>query len=267
MQATRRFGELTGIELLPDDGPRRAPILFVHGWWGGAWVWDRMMKRFAAKGHPCFAINLRGYHDSKSVADIGKVTFADHLEDIRYAVNVLGAPILITHSASGHLALKLSEERQLPAMVHLVPTPPAGFFSLRTMRVFARYLPRILAGKPVLLSRRDMFDADLNCLPPEEQESVYARMVPAPGAQGRQMLMVGVDKKKTRGPRLIISGSEDRLIPPRIHRAIARTYNAKYCEYPGRGHYLMREPGWDVIADDISAWLDETVQIDRKAAS
>lgn len=265
MQATTRFGELTGIELVP-SAPRGAPILFVHGWWGGAWVWDRMMERFSARGHPCFAINLRGYHDSKPVADIGKVTFAEHLEDIRYAVNVLDAPILITHSASGHLALKLSEDIRLPAMVHLVPTPPAGFLSLRTMRVFARYLPRILRGKPVLLNRRDMFDADLNCLPAEERESVYARMVPAPGTQGRQMLMVGVDRKKIFGPRLIISGSEDRLIPPRIHRAMARTYDAKYREYPGRGHYLMREPGWEVIADDIIAWLDESVQADRKAA-
>jgi pimeloyl-ACP methyl ester carboxylesterase len=225
------------------------------------------MERFAAQGHSCFAINLRGYHDSKPVADIGKVTLAEHVEDIRYAVSVLGAPILITHSASGLFALKLSEAIKLPAMVHLVPTAPAGFFSFRTLRVFARYMPRILRGKPVILNRRDMFDADLNCLPEAEREAVYARMVPAPGTQGRQMLTAAVDRKKIAGPRLIVSGSDDRLIPASIHRAMATAYGADYREYPGHGHYLMREPGWEAIADDVIAWLDGVAGVDSKAAS
>lgn len=62
MRATSQFGELTG---LATDGKvtKERPVLFVHGWWGGAWVWDRFMTRFADRGYACFAINLRGYHD------------------------------------------------------------------------------------------------------------------------------------------------------------------------------------------------------------
>jgi len=73
----------------------------------------------------------------------------------------------------------------------------------RTTRVFVRYMPLILQGKPVLLNKRDMFDADLNRLPPDEQEAVYAKMVPAPGRQGRQMFGVSVSPKKVSGPQLI----------------------------------------------------------------
>jgi len=69
--------------------------------------------------------------------------------------------------------------------------------------VFVRYMPLILQGKPVLLNKRDMFDADLNRLPPDEQEAVYAKMVPAPGRQGRQMFGVSVSPKKVSGPQLI----------------------------------------------------------------
>jgi pimeloyl-ACP methyl ester carboxylesterase len=254
--ATSRFGELTGLQT-EGASTRRRPALFVHGWWGGAWVWDRFMTRFAARGYACFAINLRGYHDSKRVDSIGQVSFADHVEDLRAALAVLDDPILVTHSAAGLFALKLAESARLAASVHLVPVAPAGFFSLRTLRVFARYLPRMVRNQPVLLDKPDMLDANLNCLPPAEQEEVYAKMVPAPGRQGREILTLRLDASAITGPRLIQSGADDRLIPATIHRAMARKFNADYREYPAHGHYLMREPGWETIADDALAWLDE----------
>ena len=36
---------------------------------------------------------------------------------------------------------------------------PAGFFSLRTTRVFLKYLPTVFRGRPVILNKRDMIDA------------------------------------------------------------------------------------------------------------
>lgn len=255
--ATKRFGRLSGLEL-PAVGQALRPVLFVHGWWGGAWVWDRFMSAFAARGYPCFAVNLRGYHGSGGV-DIASVGFDDHVEDVRAAADALGDPILITHSVAGHIALKLAETRNLPATIHLVPTPPAGMLSWRTTRVFMRYLPTILRGRPILLSKRDMFEADLNRLPADEQEAVYARMVPAPGRQGRDMLYTRVDPARVRGPRLIVTGRDDQLIPPTIHRAMAERFNCDVREYANHAHYLMREPGWERIADDCAAWLNSSL--------
>lgn len=37
---------------------------------------------------------------------------------------------------------------------------------------------------------------------------------------------------------------------------MARKYGAEYREHAGHGHYLMREPGWEVIADEALDWLD-----------
>ncbi len=234
-------------------------MLFVHGWWGGAWVWDRFMPRFAARGYACFAINLRGYHDSKPVADVGKVSVDDHVDDLRAAIAALDQPILVTHSAAGLFALKLAATCPVVAAIHLVPVPPAGFFSFRTLRVMTPYLPRMLRDRPLLLDKADMIDADLNCLPSDEQEQVYAEMVPAPGRQGRQMLGVRIAAKDVGGPRLIVSGLDDRLIPARVHRAMASKYRADYKEYPQHGHYLMREPGWEQIADDTMAWIESSL--------
>lgn len=251
MQRSMRFGGLQGIEEVVDGAPQ---ILFVHGFWGGAWVWDRFIPRFTARGFSCFAIDLRGYHGSGN-ADIANVSFADHVDDIRTSLDALDNPILITHSASGLFAMKLAESRRIRAAVHLVPSPPAGFFSLRTTRVFAKYLPTVFRGRPLILNKRDMIDADLNCLPPDEAEAVYARMVPAPGRQAREMLRIGVDPKRISGPRLIVTGSDDRLIPAKVHRAMAKKYGAELREYSAHGHYLMREPGWERIADDVIDWV------------
>jgi pimeloyl-ACP methyl ester carboxylesterase len=252
---TTRFGRLTGVEIVPGGNLRR-PVLFVHGWWGGAWVWDRFMTQFAAAGYPCFAINLRGYHGSGGGVDIESVSFDDHVADIAHAVTVLGDPILVTHSAAGHFALKLGETRKVPAVIHLVPTAPAGVLSWTTTRVFLRYMPRLLRGRPILLDKADMIAADLNRLPAAEQDSVFARMVPAPGKQGRQMLYARVDADRLRGPRLIVTGTDDRLVPPSVHHTMAKKYGCHIREYPNHAHYLLREPGWQVIADDCLAWLN-----------
>jgi pimeloyl-ACP methyl ester carboxylesterase len=154
-------------------------------------------------------------------------------------------------------ALKLAETQPIAAAVHLVPAPPAGIFSLRSARVYLRYMPLILRGKPVLLNKRDMFDANLNRLPQDEQEAVYAKMVPGPGRQGRQIFGVSVSPKKVSGPRLIQSGTDDRLNSASVHRKMARKFGSTYREYAGHGHYLMREPGWEVIADDAASWIEE----------
>ena len=252
-----RFGSLSATEVIPNGQPLR-PVLFVHGWWGGAWVWDRFMSAFAARGYPCYAINLRGYHGSGGV-DIANVSFDDHVEDIRRATDALGDPILVTHSASGLFALKLAETRALPAVIHLVPTAPATMVSWRTTRVMLPYLVTILRGRPIILNKRDMLDADLNRLPPAEQEDVYARMVPAPGKQGRDMLRVRIDAKRVRGPRLIVTGRDDRLVPVSIHQAMAKRFTSDLREYADHAHYLMREPGWERIADDCLAWLNASL--------
>lgn len=76
-------GDLTGVELDPTRGPTRHPILFIHGWWGGAWIWaDRFMPFFASPGYRCLAVNLRGNHGSGAVPDPGRISFDDHVQDV-----------------------------------------------------------------------------------------------------------------------------------------------------------------------------------------
>ena len=59
----------------------RPPILFIHGYFGGSWYFERYLRFFAGRGYPGYAPDLRGHHGSRPVPDIGAVPFAAYVED------------------------------------------------------------------------------------------------------------------------------------------------------------------------------------------
>ena len=42
-------------------------------------------------------------------------------------------------------------------------------------------------------------------------------------------------------------------------RRVASKYGAELREYPGRGHWLHEEPGFEMIAAEIVSWLEQRV--------
>src|SRR5437762_71803 len=95
------------VERVTPRAPARAnPILFLHGMWGGSWMWDHYLGFFAGRGYTGYALNLRGHHGSKPVDDIGRVRFADYLADARAAAAAIGNPIIVGHSMGGLLAAR-----------------------------------------------------------------------------------------------------------------------------------------------------------------
>lgn len=40
----------------------------------------------------------------------------------------------------------------------------------------------------------------------------------------------------------------------------ARHYGTGPRLYPGHGHWLLQEPGWEAIADDALAWLSASLR-------
>lgn len=258
-------GDLTGVELEPANGPKRHPILFIHGWWGGAWIWaDRFMPFFASLGYRCLAVNLRGNHGSGVVPDPGRISFADHPQDVRIVCEHLDRPIIIAHSVDGLLAQKVAEEDDLAAVVLLGPGAPRGIFALRSWalaRAALQHGADMLRGRPFLPHRKAMFALNLNLLPPGEQEDVYRKMVPASGKQGMEVAILGVPiaAARVRTPMLAIVGAEDKLTPPAVVRSVAKKYGADFRPYTAHAHYIMREPGWEQVAHDIADWIKGTV--------
>jgi pimeloyl-ACP methyl ester carboxylesterase len=67
----------------------------------------------------------------------------------------------------------------------------------------------------------------------------------------------------TRAPLLLISGTEDRTVEPGMVAQVARKYarspaRTETRSFPGRGHALILEDGWEEVADAALAFLTST---------
>ena len=60
-------------------------------------------------------------------------------------------------------------------------------------------------------------------------------------------------------PVLVTAAEHDYFFPVRTQVRTARAYRGDYRLYPGMGHNLMTENGWEDVGTDIHDWLVERV--------
>jgi len=255
------------------SGARRPkpPVLFVHGMMAGAWIFERYQRFFSARGYASWAVNLRGHYGSRAVPDFGRVSFFAYVDDAIAAAGALAdaygveRPVVVGHSMGGLIAQKLAERGAVDAAVLLCSAPPRGISvtSLTLARYQLRYLWPILRGRPIAGSRGGMDALNFQHVPPEERDALYARFVPESGRVGRELSLgaVAVDPERVRCPVLVCGATDDRLVPVRVARRIAKLYGdrATYVEFAHHAHLVLLEPNWEGPAADIVRWLDDAV--------
>ena len=93
--------DLEIIKVVPDTARTKRAILFLHGMWHGAWIWQyNFMPYFACHGHPCYALSFRGH--GKSYVPEHEPGISDFVIDLEDTVRALGNdPIIIAHSMGG----------------------------------------------------------------------------------------------------------------------------------------------------------------------
>lgn len=79
-----------------------APLVLVHGAWGGAWIWRRVLAPLRAAGHEVHAVTLSGDGDRAHLRHRG-IRLADHVADVVAAVQAeeLRGVVLVGHSYGG----------------------------------------------------------------------------------------------------------------------------------------------------------------------
>jgi len=92
--------EVLSIEV---DGEGKAPLVFVHGSYHGAWCWAvHFLPFFASLGYDCYAVSLLGQGASDAPSEPG--TIQSHARDIAHFVSQRCGkrpPVLIGHSFGG----------------------------------------------------------------------------------------------------------------------------------------------------------------------
>lgn len=255
-----RIGDLLVERWRPSGPPRALPLLFIHGMGGGSWYFENYLRAASQAGWDCWAVNLRGHHGSRPVADLGTVSVADYVQDARDVLEAMGPGAIIGHSMGGLVAQCAATHTHARAAVFLTSAAPRGILALSgpaLARVW-RYLGAILRSRPLRARNADNVALILNRMTPAQRAAALPRFVPESGRATRELALgyIAVDEAQVRCPTLVVGASEDRILPPSIQRRIARKYGSVYQEARGHAHMLMLEDGWEAPLASILAWLD-----------
>jgi pimeloyl-ACP methyl ester carboxylesterase len=142
----------------------RPPIVLVHGAWGGAWIWRRVLPRLRGADHEVHAVTLSGSGDRQQFPNAA-ITLGTHIQDVLalVAAEELQDVVLVGHSYGGIVVTGVADAllaaapgrlRQLIYVDAIVPAPGEFWGSLHTPAEAA--------------ARRALAERNGNALPPPD---------------------------------------------------------------------------------------------------
>ncbi|XKH35300.1 alpha/beta hydrolase [Azospirillum doebereinerae] len=125
------MSQLEIISHRPAGPAKPTPLLFVHGAFSAAWIWDaKFLPWFAERGWEVHAVSLRGHGGSEGTDRLHSFGIADYVEDVLEAAGRCSAPpVLIGHSMGGLVVQRALRRRCFPAAVLMASSPPHGLWS------------------------------------------------------------------------------------------------------------------------------------------
>jgi pimeloyl-ACP methyl ester carboxylesterase len=241
-------------------------LLFVHGAFVGAWCWEaHFLDHFAALGHDCYAVNLRGHGEGESGNDLASLD--DYIVDVLLAAEELAPPpVLIGHSMGAAVVQRAWRRARASGFALLAPVPPQGL--LASSALLALNNPNLfneinklqigieVQGEPALL-REAIFSPSL---PQAEVLRYLARMR---RESTRALLDLSWPQyfwiervRDAEVPVLVLGAADDLLFPPVMIEASAALHGVNAAIVPGVAHAMMLDTGWREVAGRIAAWLD-----------
>jgi pimeloyl-ACP methyl ester carboxylesterase len=258
------------IDTGPCNDSDKAPLLFVHGAWHGAWCWDEhFLEFFAEKGHRSLAVSLRGHGKSPAPRSMRLCSIADFVDDVASVADGLPErPIVVGHSLGGFVVQKYLESHAAPAAVLLASVPPSGIagFLLRRFKRHPWYTASSLAmtkslrcvGATPELARETFFSP----LTPEADVLRYTALLGEEYALKIAFDTLWLNLPQPRlvtTPLLVLGAEDDVCFTQREVRVTAAAYNTEAEIFPKMCHDMMLDPAWVTVAERIHAWLETRV--------
>ena len=263
------YKEPLQLEVLERHPPKGAanehptPLLFVHGAFSGAWIWDEFfLPYFAEQGYHAYAVSLRGHGDSQGGEDIDWWSIADYVDDVRATIaRMPHPPVLIGHSMGGFIVQKIMEKTRPPAVALLATVPPQGLLPSSFTMAFTRpdlmsQINRVMSGGMVKTDviREGLFAQDVD---EKVLEHFYFRMQTESQRAIWDMSLFDLPLPPRSGvpPMLVLGAAEDQLVPSSQAYATGAYYGVKAEVFDHMGHCLMLERDWEIVAQRILRWL------------
>ena len=235
-------------------------ILLVHGGLHGPWCWDDFAARLIQRGHDARAVQLRG-HDQRPGRIWHRVRH--YLEDVeRAAAEFAEPPVLVGHSLGGLLVQRYLEHHTAPGAVLMASIPPGGM--LRAAARFGLHHPLVLLKVNLLLSLRPFIAPRLvrelffsPTTPRDVVENCMARLQDESYPAFADMMWVLPRPRRVHAPVLVLGAEKDGIFSAGEMHRTARAYRTEAEIFPGMGHDMMLDDGWQKVADRIDGWVRE----------
>ncbi|MFI6645379.1 alpha/beta hydrolase [Streptomyces sp. NPDC050504] len=255
---------------------KRTPVVFIHGAWLHALSWEPWVERFASRGFLACAPGWPGAPETAGelrgspgvLRGIGLDVLTDHYAGIVRSFDI--APVIIGHSVGGLIAQHLIAADIGRAAVAIAPSPVNDVPQLELPFHVGQLTED--AEQVVSLSPERFHQVVANTVAVEEARLLHERYaVPAPlcllsdlgyGGGHRSPRAAADVVNARRGPLLLVSGQEDRLVPDAATRAVYKQYGDTTAvtdlkQFADRAHSLVIDGGWRLVADHVLRWLSE----------
>ncbi len=216
-------------------------------------------------GHPR---EIDVWAEAQKVARLGLLDYVADLAELTAQMD--SPPIVVGHSVGALLAQLLAARVPTKGQVLLGPAPAWGMWNAypKMARIWMRYLPQWLAGKPMYpCSWETWVNHVCNSLPANITESYYSTLCAESGTAYRQMALWPLDPKRSAkvdyeaitSPVLVVAGSADEVTVPMTCRRTAEKYGDRgtYVELDGSDHMMTVGPYLEQTLAAIDVWLSE----------
>ena len=249
-------------------------ILFIHGMFQNPKSWVPWVQFFEGLGYRCVApawplhegepASLRA-HPPAALGDLGLEEIIRSVE--KAAAGQSAPPILIGHSVGGLIAQVLASRGLAEKCICISPVAPNRMLSFDWGFIKnAALINNPLKGNEPFFTDLETFKAAFcNTMSLAEAKAAFEETAvhdsrnvlrDCLGSAGQ------VDLQESHVPLLFIGGGEDAIIPSDFVRKNAAAYGASTGAvdlriFPGRGHFICGQPGWEVIAKFIAEWITQ----------
>jgi pimeloyl-ACP methyl ester carboxylesterase len=249
------------------------PLLFIHGLFMTGHSWSAWLPQFEKHGYRCLTPDwplhsaepaiLRA-HLPSGFGGLGLDAVMAHVSSI--AEKLGEKPILIGHGVGGLIVQQLVSRDLAAAGVCIASVAPNAM--LGADWEFYRTATTLGASAkdtdPYILTKEIFHERFANTMAAETSDAAYEAQV-VPGSRsvlracmGEAGRIEGLDGSHV--PLLFINGDQDRILPDKLGQKNARAWShdgsvVEFHEFPGRGHFICGELGWQDIARRVEGWL------------
>lgn len=228
------------------------PLLFVHGSYGGSWMFENYLPFLSNGGWDCHALNLRGHYKSEPY-ELWGVTQWDYARDVLAVAATLPAPPVLIGFGMGALLVEIAFYLKVEAVGAVLMSAKRAVYAPKEVPQRVIDMPKLLAGQP-LIAVPDMSSKTLSTFNKRIMEQAEPLACFLALLNGEFKLPY----EAIRVPYLVLNGEQDTEISEEDCIELAKIYSGKgtFDRISGVSHEgILAGFYWRDAATRLSYWL------------